>query len=154
MTWSLKLQNGDLTFDGGHLSTVDNEEKMIQDLRCQLLEKMGFDDMHPEYGSLIDGGETTDGIVYNSIIADDDIEMVKLRIQSEIMRVVSSYQNRQLDRAKADKMLYGKQSLTPREIVSSVNSINFIENLDQLIVNISLSTTQNQAQTIELNVMK
>lgn len=154
MTWSLKLQNGDLALGGNHLDIVDNEEKMIQDLRCQLLEKMGNDQMHPEYGSLLDGGETPDGIVYSSILADDDLQMAKLRIQSEILRVINDYQNRQLDRAKADKMLYGKQSLTPREIVASVNSINFVENLDRLTVNISLATSANQEQTIELNLVK
>jgi hypothetical protein len=154
MTWSLRLENGDLSFDGGHLAVVDNENKMIKDLTCQLLEKMGNDDMHPEYGSLIDGGETIDGIVYDSIVADDDLEMVKMRIQAEIVRIVNDYQGRQLDRAKADKMLYGKQSLTSREIVSSINAINFVENLDHLIVNISLGTTQNQTQTIEINLAK
>jgi hypothetical protein len=154
MTWSLKLENGDLAFNGASLAVVDNENKMIQDLTCQLLERMGHDDMHPEYGSLIDGGETVDGIVYESIVADDDLEMVKMRIQAEIIRIVNDYQGRQLDRAKADKMLYGKQSLTPREIVSSVNAINFVESLDHLIVNISISTTQNQQQTIELNLAK
>lgn len=152
MTWSLKLTNGDLTIDGSHLGTVSNESKMVQDLRCQLLEKMGSDDLHPEFGSLIDGGVTPDGIIYESIVSDEDMEMAQLRIHSELQRVIQDYQNRQLDRARADKMRYNKQSLTEREIIRNIESINFVQNLDQLIVQVKVSTLGNSVETIDLTI--
>jgi len=154
MTWSLKLENGDLAIGGSGLDVADNEMKMVQDLRCQLLEKMGHDIFHPEYGSLVDGGVTPDGVVYESIIADEDWALAKLRIQSEIVRVINDYQSRQLDRAKSDKAQYGKQTLTPREVISGINGITFVESLDKLIVQVHLATMSGQSETIDLNLNK
>lgn len=152
MTWSLALRNGDLAIGGSGLATVANESKLVQDLRCQLLEKMGSDKLHPEYGSLIDGGVTPDGVVYESIIADNDWELAKLRIQNEITRIINDYQRRQLDRAKMDKAQYGKQTLTPREVVSGINGMTFVESLDQLIVQVHLKTMSGESEIIDLTV--
>lgn len=154
MTWSLKLHNGDLVIGGSGLDVAANEIKMVQDLRCQILEQMGHDPNHPEYGSLIDGGIAVDGTVYESIIADDDWEMAKLRIQSEIIRIVNDYQRRQLERAKLDKAQYGKQTLTPREIISGINGITFIESLDKLKIQVHLSTMSENQESIDLNLNK
>lgn len=152
MTWSLKLQNGDLVISGSGLGTADNEAKMVQDLRCQLLEKMGNDVLHPEYGSLIDGGITPDGTVNESVIAGDDWGLAKIKVQNEITRVINDYQRRQLERAKFDRAQYGKQTLTPREVISGINGITFVESLDQLIVQVHLQTMSGQSETIDLTV--
>jgi hypothetical protein len=154
MTWSLKLHNGDLVIGGSGLDVAANEIKMVQDLRCQLLEKMGHDINHPEYGCLIDGGVGPDGTVYESIIADDDWEMAKLRVQSEIVRVVGEYQRRQLDRARLDKAQYGKQTLTPKEIIANISGITFTDSLDKLIVQVHLQTMSGDIESIDLNLNK
>jgi hypothetical protein len=63
MSWSLRIQNGDLMLDGTNLGRATGSAKLIQDLRCAILEKMGTDDLHPEYGSLLDGGRDESGDV-------------------------------------------------------------------------------------------
>jgi hypothetical protein len=152
MTWSLKLKNGDLERSGGQLAKAVNETKMVQDIRCQLLQKMGIDDLHPEFGSLLDGGVAPDGTVRDSFIGMDDKEMVKLLIYNEIQRVISDYQSRQYARAKIDKMRYGKATLTRNEVVAGVQSITVNEKLDALNIVITLISGEKTLQNIELSV--
>jgi hypothetical protein len=152
MTWSLKLKNGDLERNGSQLAKATNEVKMVQDLRIQFLQKMGIDDLHPDFGSLLDGGVTTDGIVHESLIGTPDRNKAKLSIESEIYRVINDYQARQLSRAKMDKMVYGKATLTQREVVLSVDSINISDNLDAIDVSITITTGAKTLQNIELSV--
>jgi hypothetical protein len=149
MTYSLKLQNGDLSFGSKGLEIVDNESKMIQDLSLELKQKMGTDEMHPDYGSLIDGGENPDGFIYESIIGESDLSMVDLRVRSEILRIVGNYQQRQLARAKADKMKYNSQTLTKGEVLIGIDNIDIIQKLDRLDVKVHLITASGSTQTVE-----
>jgi hypothetical protein len=152
MTWSLKLRNGDLERSSNQLAKATNETKLVQDLRIQFLTKMGIDDLHPEFGSLLDGGTTPDGIVHDTFIGTDDKENAKLLIQSELHRIINDYQQKQLTRAKRDKMVYGKATLTPREFVLSVRSINVVEYLDAFNITIELTTASKETQILELLV--
>ena len=152
MTWSLKLRNGDLERSSNRLAKVTNETKMIQDLRIQFLTKMGIDDLHPEFGSLLDGGTTPDGIAHDTFIGTDDKENAKLLIQSELHRIINDYQQKQLVRAKRDKMVYGKATLTPSEVVLRVNAINVIEYLDAFNITIDITTASKTSEILELSV--
>jgi len=150
MTWSLKLQNGDLAIGPKGLETVDNENKMIQDLTLELKQPMGSDLNNPSYGSLIDGGVNSDGVIYESIIGDTDLSMVDLRVRSEILRIVGNYQSRQLARAKADKMKYNSQSLTKGEVLAGIEAIDIKQNLDKLDVKVHLKSASGSIETIEI----
>lgn len=152
MTWSLKLHHGDLERNGNELAKATNETKLVQDLRCQFLYQMGLDKMHPDYGSLIDGGVTPNGVVKESLIGQDNKDYAKSLLYSEIQRIISDYQERQLARAKTDKMIYGKATLTRREVIRSVKNINITENLDGLHVMITIETGGNQLKNIELSI--
>jgi hypothetical protein len=150
MTYSLKLQNGDLVIGPKGLESVDNASKIIQDLTLELRQKMGDNFLHPEYGSLIDGGVRPDGSSIASIIGEDDQSLVEMRIRSEISRIASNYQARQLARAKADKMNYGAQTLTKGEILLGIESINITQIFDQMKVDVTLSTGNQSTETIEI----
>lgn len=152
MTWSLRLYHGDLQKQGSQLAKASNETKLVQDLRCQFLYQMGIDKNHPDYGSLIDGGVMPNGTIRDSLIGMDDKEYVKSLLYTEIQRVISDYQERQLARAKMDKMMYGKATLTKAEVIASVQGITVNEYLDGLKVIISLETGANTVQSIELSV--
>ena len=143
MTWSLQLSHGDLKKNGNQLAKVANEAKMIQDLRCQILYEMGLDDLHPSFGSLLDGGVTPDGVTHESLIGLSDKKYAKALIYNEIQRIIADYQERQLARAKMDKMVYGKATLTRREVVQAISSIDIVENLDGLNVSITLESGGN-----------
>lgn len=152
MTWSLQLSHGDLHRNGSELAKVTDENKIVQDLRCQFLYQMGLDDLHPDFGSILDGGVTPDGVIRETMIGMDDKEYAKSLIYSEVQRVIADYQEKQLARAKMDKMVYGKATLTRREVIASISSINVIEYLDSLNVEITLQTGDNTLRNIQLSV--
>ena len=152
MTWSLRLKNGDIEKNGSQLAKVKHESKAIQDLRSQLLYKMGINDLHPEYGSLLNGGVTPEGTVHESLIGTDDKEAAKLLIRSEINRIIGDYQNTQFARAKRDKMAYGKATLTRREAIVGISNITVDDSLDSIYIKITLVTGSKELNTIELTV--
>src|SRR6476661_2816084 len=100
MSWSLALRNGDLAISGRSLGQTTGPSKLVQDLRCALLEPRGFDDLHPTFGSLIDGGQDEFGNQVAPLIGSTNWELAVLRIESEIRRIAADHQRRQLERAK------------------------------------------------------
>lgn len=140
MSWSLQITDGDFRVDSAHLGTVIGQNKLVQDMTCAIMERMGTDNLHPEYGSLIDGGRTPDGVTATSVIGDSDTEMVALRIETELTRIARQLQNQQLTRAKGDKMTYGKATLSPQEVLMELQGVEFVVNQDQLLVTVRLIT--------------
>ncbi len=78
MSWSLQLRNGDLFHQHGHYAQVYGPAKLVQDLRAQILERLGHDDMHPEFGSALDGGILPDGTTIDSVIHSMDTQQATL----------------------------------------------------------------------------
>lgn len=144
MSWSLKLTHGDLTLSGTQFGIVTDEAKLVQDLSCHLLERMGTDDLHPGFGSLIDGGTRPDGTEIPSVIGDPDVALVALEIEAEIRRVAREHQAKQLVRAKSDRFTYNKVTLTAGEVLLSIQNIVFTQIEDRLAVKIVLQTAHGQ----------
>lgn len=142
MSWSLQIEGGDFQVSTARLGTVIGHKKLVQDLTCAIMEHMGTDNLHPSYGSLIDGGITPDGTPISSIIGDSDIETVVLRIETEITRLAQQQQQTQLARAKADKLTYGQATLDASEVLIDISGINYIQNNDKLNVKVTLTTAE------------
>lgn len=153
MSWSLQLQNGDFALSGASLATVTDANKLTQDLRCVLAEHMGDDDMHPTYGSLIDGGVTSSGQVVPSVIGMNAPEQIATSIQSEVQRIAAAYQAQQLNRAKDDLTTYNRVSLTPAEVLLSVSDVGFTQETDSLLVTITLSTAAGEDISVALPIL-
>src|SRR4051812_37950439 len=107
MSWSLQLRNGDLALGGANLGIVTGSQKLTQDLRCAILEKMGTDELHPWYGSLLDGGMDAEGVVSPGYIGETDWELGALNVQAEIRRIAKQYQDAQAARLENDRLTYG-----------------------------------------------
>lgn len=152
MSWSLRVSNGDLVLDGGHLGTTSGEGKLLQDLRHYLLEKMGSDPMYPWYGSLIDGGRMPNGRIVNSPIGGYDFRSIALDIETDIRRIAADYQRRQLERAKADRLRYNKTTLTAGEILAELTFVNFEQRQDALVVHIGVMTGNMSEKRLELHL--
>lgn len=150
MSWSLGLQNGDLTLGNASYGTITGEKKLVQDLRCYLLEQMGTDDMHPDYGSLINGGRLANGTIIRGSIGKLNNSFAEADITSEINRIIGLYQARQLERAKDDRLTYGKTTFTRGEILLSVSQINVTHRLDSLYINLVLLT--GDKTSLDLNI--
>lgn len=145
MSWSLELHGGDFTVGASHLGMVIKTNKLIQDLRCAILEKMGTDNLHPDFGSLIDGGVGPDGQPVPGVIGQSDFDLVLLEIESEITRIARKHQAAQLSRVKSDRRTFGQPTLDVAEVLIEVTGIEFTSLSDQLFVKVSLQTATGQS---------
>lgn len=149
MTWSLQLRGGDLVIDGTSFGTVSAQNKLVQDLRCAILERMGTDEDHPWFGSLIDGGRLN-GAEQPSIIATDDWDAAVLAVESEIRRLVDEYQKRQIVRTERDRTNYGKPTIVPGELLMGVGNIQFFQAQDNLLCRVTLITGADDEITVNV----
>lgn len=152
MSWSLRVSNGDLALDGGKLGVVSGSNKLLQDLRHYILERMGTDPLHPSYGSLLDGGTRPNGQEVPSPLGRTDWNVVALEIESEIRRIAANYQSRQVERAKADRLYYGKSTLDQGEILAAVQAVRFKQSLDALNVYVVIETGDFQLRNLTITL--
>lgn len=144
MSWSLQISHGDFSVSQSQYGVVTDTSKLVQDLRCALLEKMGTDDMHPYYGSLINGGTMPDGTVTAGVIGLLDWQQVTNTVNAEIERIASTYQAQQLNRAKDDRQTYNRVTLSPAEVLIAISNIKFLQVQDTLQVSIEIQTAAGQ----------
>lgn len=146
------MKNGDLALEGANLSIVSGTAKLVQDLRCAILEARGHDPFHPEFGSIIDGGVDTNGIYSPSMIGEMDWAFVALRVKSEINRICEAQQRVQIDRDRNDRSRYGSSTLDRSEVLKSVTSINISQTQDKMMVSVKILTAANTTAIISLPV--
>jgi hypothetical protein len=144
MSWSLKLRNGDLVTDGAKLDQVTGAAKLVQDLRCAILEKRGTDDLHRDFGSLIDGGYDDKGNWVDSTIGEIDIDFAVLQIESDLRRIMAMHQQKQVARSKRDRQTYGQSTLDNDELLYAVEGVDFTQAQDKLMVNVLIQTGTGQ----------
>jgi hypothetical protein len=149
MSWSLQLRGGDLVTDGASFGTTTGAGKLVQDLRCAILERMGTDEDHPWFGSLIDGGRLN-GVEQTSLIATGNWDMAILAVEGEIRRIVDLYQKQQIARSERDRSSYGKPTLTPSELLMGVGNIEFFQAQDNLLCRVTLITGANDEMKISI----
>lgn len=150
MSWSLRVRNGDFDPTSNGLAQVSNENKLVQDLRHFILEKMGTDDAHPEYGSLFDGGTKPDGTEANSVLASDSIVEAKALIEADLRRIIIEYQQTQLARAKRERLKFNKTTFTRGEVIKQLDTIRMDQVLDKLEVTIFITTASDVS--LQINV--
>lgn len=151
MTWSIQLRNGDLALGQASLGTVTGSQKLAQDLRCFILERMGTDDLHPSYGSLIDGG-TRNGEYVAGVIGELNDDLTLTVIEGELRRIVKAYQAMQLERARADRDRYGKATLSKGEVLIQLTSIEAQRAQDALYLTLNLLTAQDEEIALNLGL--
>lgn len=151
MTWTLALQHGDLSLGPASLGTVTGSAKLLQDLRCFLLEQMGTDDLHPTFGSLIDGG-VENGQYVPGVIGQTHGPFATAAVQSEIRRMVAGYQARQLARARSDQAIYGKATLSLGEVLVSLSRVEVEQLQTRMTVTLFLVTGAADALTLTLGL--
>lgn len=142
MSWSLQIKTGDLNLSGPEgYAVVRGPQKLVQDLRNWLLEKRGSDPLHPQYGSILDGGMTR-GIAIDSFIGSAITQEVLLDIEAEIRRVLAAYQIQQSDRMRSDVINYGgRHTFDHNEILESVQNLTIRQINDVVAVRITLATS-------------
>ena len=132
MTWSLGLtKNGDLALGSQGFAKVSNENKLVQDLKYELLQRRGSYRYAKEYGSNLE--ENMIGAVPASF------EEAALKIEADIAEIIRRHQRRQLIRAKSDKMTYGAATLTAKEVVMDFTITKMVQ--DQTAINVEIELT-------------
>lgn len=152
MSWSLRLRHGDLVCEGSSLGQVTNQQKLVQDLRCAILEKRGMDNAHPRFGSILNGGFNDKGKWVDTIIGEDDIDFVVAQVEAELRRIGTEHQISQAARAKEDRYIYGESTLNNAELLASIDNINFVQAEDKLLVTVFLKTGADQPISIDIPI--
>lgn len=149
MTYSLNVKGGDLSLGGpGGLSVVTGTDKLIQDLKCWLLEPMGTDPIHPDYGSILDGGSLPGSGRMAGLIGTEIDSTSILKVEAEVRRILTAYQQQQIDRIRIERTIYnGKNTYNFGEILYSVDSVSARQFKDTIIVNVSIRTASGQQLT-------
>lgn len=140
MSWSLQLENGDLAYGTNGFNTVSGSAKLLQDLRCALLEPMGNDPLHPTYGSIIDGGTDAQGNAVPGVIGATNNPASATFVNAEVQRLCRGYQAQQIARNATDVATYGKSTLTADEALLSLAGVSAQAVEDQLLVTATLQT--------------
>lgn len=150
MSWSFNITGGDLILGGpGGFSTLSGTDKLLQDLRCRLLEPLGTDPMHPDFGSSLDGGIDTSGAQIVSHIGSTLTPEVALEVEAEVIRCLQSHQQTQIARLREEQQTYGgKTYLTNEELLYQIISVDSVQIQDTLVVRVVLQTGSGQTINI------
>ena len=111
MSFSLLLKNGDLGLSGTSLGTVVNAAKLQQDLVSAILTPLGFEELHPEFGSILEDDLINPEI---QIIGSKDFQHAAALVRSELIRLCQNYQAQQIARNENDAIKFGKPDTHPR----------------------------------------
>jgi len=130
---------GDLNFisDRSGAAIKSGRDKVYQDLRNALMEPMGSDIMHPDYGSLLDGGRLPNGRVQESFLGSDSSLSI-MKIKEEIGRIVQRYVDSQNIRIDNDRQTYGRTTIQDSEIIESILGIQHRMFGNKLVVKVDL----------------
>lgn len=150
MTYSLNIMGGDLSLGGpGGLSTVTGGEKLIQDLKCWLLEAIGTDPLHPDYGSKLDGGGAPGSPQQWGMIGSEIDSTSLMMVEAEVRRILNQYQQQQVNRIQIEQTLYnGKNTYVMGEILYSIDSVTASRFKDTIIVNANIRTANGQSLSL------
>ncbi len=124
MSKSFQLVNGDLVVGAGRaFQQVTGKQKLFQDLRLWILERIGTDPATPTYGSRLDGG-VIDGAEVASFIGEVANQERLDEIEYEIATLLALYQQEQVDKMRRETIQFGGQhTLLPDEILHRVEAI-------------------------------
>jgi phage baseplate assembly protein W len=108
MSYDLKIVNGDLSIsNSGSVETVNQNNKIIQDIKKLLLTDLGDNKYHPNYGSPLGSG---------SIGSSQDEEFMKMNMKNSIENSIKRLINLQ-----RNQMRY--QYVSPAETIMYIKNI-------------------------------
>lgn len=146
MSFSLEIRNGDIGLSGTSFGTVVDAAKLQQDIVCAILTPLGFEGLHPEFGSTLEENMINPS---TTILGTKDFSHAAAVVRSELLRICQNYQAQQIARNEDDAIKFGKPTLTPGEILLRVISLDFVSSEDHLMCKLALEIG---ADTLELNI--
>jgi len=136
MSFSLQLEDGDLVLSGTSFGTVVGAAKLQQDLICAILTPLGYEELHPTFGSTLIENLLEPGA--EEILGSTNFQHAATLISAELQRICRNYQAQQVARNQSDATRFGKTTLTPNEILVAVKGIQFTQIEDTLQARLEL----------------
>lgn len=125
MSIDLKIINGDLVINGSELQTVQNSEKLIQDILKILLTDIGADPLQPAYGSFL-----SRSVIGTAINNGALVQIAK----SQINTCLTNLQQLQ------QKQVQSMQKVSADEQLAAITGISVIRSvLDLRLFNVKVS---------------
>jgi phage baseplate assembly protein W len=144
MSKSLSIASGDLSVTGRHYDTVSGKDKLMQDLRCALIEQVGDDPATPNFGSQFES-DTYLGQNYTEMLAEE--------ARVEVMSILQNYQVAQLTKIQTETITYnGKNTLSEGEVIDSIDSVDSVFSGDTLVIRVQLTTIAGDQVKIDVPV--
>lgn len=102
MSFDLKLKNGSFVIKNGQLQTVEDSEKLIQDILKICITTAGSNPLHPGYGSFI-----SRTLVGNPLHSSVLVQIGKSQINTclENLKLLQSLQVKSFQRVSADEQI-------------------------------------------------
>lgn len=138
---TLALTHGDLVVGSTGYATLDGAAKVLQDVRCALLEPLGTDRFHPGFGSSLD-----------QFVGQQQDSLTATTIQTEIRRVVDQYAAVQRDRLERDALSGTASRYATDDVLAAVTSINVKPVQDRIYVQVNLTTAAGTPVTLVTSV--
>lgn len=153
MSRSFALVNGDLAIGPGRaFQVLGGRDKLLQDLKLWILERIGSDPATPTYGSRLDGG-TENNAPVDSVIGQIVSDEVLMGIRGEVIRLIENYQAMQYEKLRAETIAYlGPTTLEAGEIVDSINTIQTKAIGTTVLVQVSLNIANGDVIKLTLPV--
>lgn len=139
--YTLQLRNGDFVLGSGGFQTITGASKVVQDLRCALVEPVGNDRFHPGYGSLL-----------QDFIGEPLDEILAFSVQQEVARVVQNYSAVQRDQIEADVLSGLASRYNSADVIANLSDIKSTLVGDRLYVQVALTTLDAQSLVLTTNV--
>lgn len=140
MSTSLAITNGDLTIGPGRkFESVSGRDKLTQDLKLWVLERIGTDPLLPTYGSIYDGG-IINGQVVDSFIGEVASLEARNNIRIATLDLLGKYQAMQFDKMRSETLLYnGQNTLDAEEVIDQITSVNVIQVDTTILIQVILT---------------
>ena len=151
MSYSLRIEGGDLAIGNKRaFEVVSGKDKLFQDLKLWILERIGTDPATPLYGSTLDGG-TINGSPIPSYIGQVPTPSTLNDILAEVLGLLQQYQQHQLAKMKKEMVEYnGKHTISKEEVLYTIDSVSAVAIETTVLVRVKISTLANRSFTLTL----
>lgn len=153
MSKSLAIVNGDLAIGPGRaFETVSGKQKLLQDLRLWVLERIGLDPSTPTFGSRFDGG-FINGEEVSGFVGQIDSQEMLMAIRNETIELIQRYQAMQFDKIRNEAIMFGgDNTLDEGEVIDSIDDINVKSIGTTVLVQVRLLTIDGSALKLTIPV--
>ena len=114
MSFDLKLFGGDLVIQNGDFATVDNQDKLVQDILKLVSTQLGSNPFFPAYGSPIS----------QALIGTSDLDFSQDVATQQLRAAIERLKDLQQDQIK------NNQIVTPQEQISAIRDVSVTQARD------------------------